>query len=139
VWSVYALLTDEAPPIDTAWLMQECTDVFGLRGCTIRQYLLPFTRWPSVDLRWGDWLARLTYEKSEAVLADARTIRELVRDELPDGASAAAIGRCDRRIRVVFGDDPGRDYTNHMIEILGLLEDIPGALLFDAERKAWWV
>jgi hypothetical protein len=40
-----------------------------------------------------------------------------------------------RRIRVVFGDDDGRDFTSEAIEVTGFLTAIPGAVVFDPQQN----
>lgn len=138
-WSLYALLTDEASPIDAAWLTSECTRVFVGHGCSIAETFQPFARWPALLLRWGPWSARLAYDAGDPVLADSRYIQRVAGDTAPTGVPADRIGRCDRRIRVVFGDDPERVYTDQMLWIIDFLRDIPGGVLFDTAREAWWV
>lgn len=138
-WSVYALLTDEASPIDATWLTNACTRAFSGHGCSIEETFQPFARWPALLLRWGHWSVRLAYDAGEPVLADSRYIQRVAGDTVPKGVPPERIGCCGRRIRAVFGDDPERAYTAPILGIIGFLEDIPGAVLFDTAREAWWV
>ena len=138
-WSVYALLTDEAPPIDVAWLMQACTHAFAAQGCSIQETFQPFARWPALLLRWDHWSVRLAYDVGDPVLADSRYIQRVAGDMVPYGMPPDSIGRCGRRLRAVFGDDPEREYTTPILAVIDFLQDIPGAVLFDTAREAWWV
>ena len=132
-WTVYAQLADISPAINAKWLMEEVGRLFGPRPeFALKQTTMPFSQSPSVDLVSGSWLARLTYEEGEAVVADSREIQRLTQGELR-GRNPST-----RRIRAVFSNDETGEYTNHSIWVTDFLRSIPGAVLFDANRKEYF-
>ena len=128
--TVYAQLSDISPAINAEWLKEEVSRIFGPRpGFALKQTTLPFSRSPSIDLVSGSWLARLTYEEGEVVMADSIEIARPIEGDLHGVESSA------QRIRVVFSTDETGEYTNHAIWVTDFLRSIPGAMLFDATRK----
>ena len=129
-WTIYAQLANSSPAINAEWLMGGLSSLFGSRPeFALKQTSLPFARAPSVDLVSGTWLARLTYEEGDAVLADSIEIRRLTQGD-PRGQEAST-----RRIRAVFSSDEAGAHTNHLIWVTDFLRSIPGVVLFDATRK----
>jgi hypothetical protein len=132
-WTVYAQLADTSPAINADWLMEEVSRHFGPRpGFALKQTTLPFSRSSSVDLASGSWLARLTYEEGEVVVADSIEIQRLTDGDL-NGLETST-----RRIRVVFSTDEAGEYVNHAIWVTDFLRSIPGVVLFDATRKEYF-
>jgi len=132
-WTIYAQLADNSPAINAEWLMSGLSGLFGARPeFAVRQTSLPFSRAPSVDLVSGTWLARLTYEEGDAVLADSIEIRRVTRED-PSGQEAST-----RRIRAVLSSDEAGEYTNHSIWVTDFLRSIPGVLLFDVTRNEYF-
>jgi hypothetical protein len=43
----------------------------------------------------------------------------------------------DRPIRLLFADDPNREFTNHAVSMMGFLGTIPGLAPFDPEREVF--
>jgi hypothetical protein len=129
MFSIYALLGETAPSISNESLASDLNRFFrDEKDFKLQLELLPFSK-KSVALRWGNWLARISYEEGENVAQDSREVSKIV---------GAAVGQnlrtINRRIRVVFGDDDTQEYTNQIICLLDFLRGIEGAILFDPQQ-----
>jgi hypothetical protein len=100
------------------------------RGFSLQYEQLPFAKHKSLTLRWGTWLARLSYEEGKKVVEDSAEISRI----LGPGAPPKLAG-IDKRIRTVFGDDEAREYTNQPIHLMDVLRGSKGAIVFDPQQK----
>jgi hypothetical protein len=90
---------------------------------------LPFAKQDSLALRWGDWLTRVSLDEGARVRQESIEIHRSLGNSAPDGLAEA-----HKRLRVVFGDDPGNEYTNQMIDMFEYLKSIDGAIVFDPQQ-----
>jgi hypothetical protein len=79
-----------------------------------------------LKLRWGNWSMSVYYEDGDEVLEDAMHVATLA-----DAERRSSIEKIDRRIRVWFGTDTSREFTNHMIWMMEYMEQIPGVIAYD--------
>lgn len=134
MFSLYALLGPDSPEITTDWLAAEFRDSFSRdENFRLSMVRLPFLKEPSVSLRWGSWLARVTYEEGDRVEADSRHIQDVIGGSVPFDVSNVR-----RRIRVVFSDDEAREFTNEIILVVDVLRAIDGVVLFDPQQNGLW-
>lgn len=91
---------------------------------------LPFAKTDTLALRWGSWLIRVAYEEGSRIQDESAQIQEILGDRSPRELSSI-----DRRVRVVFGDDDDREYTNQIIDMMQFLQDIPGSIVFDPQQN----
>ena len=128
---LYALLGKDSPPTSIERVDTELRRCFDQETNLVAQFeVLPFTTERSLRLRWPDWAVLVFYEDGPSVLADSREIQRIA--GTPDIPDLSGIGR---RIRVVFGSDDGRVYTNHVIWLMQYLCGIEDAFVFDPFRK----
>ena len=76
----------------------------------------PFAKTDTLALRWGSWLMRVAYEEGSRIQDESVQIQEILGDRSPRDLSSI-----DRRVRVVFGDDDDREYTNQIIDMMQFL------------------
>jgi hypothetical protein len=131
MFSLYALLREGAPAISTESLAAELKSLFRDDTEFSLQYeQLPFAKQKSLTLRWGTWLARLSYEEGKKVIDDSAEISRILGPAAPP-----KLASIDKRIRAVFGDDAAQEYTNQMICLIDFLCGIKGAIVFDPQQK----
>lgn len=99
-------------------------------GLTQSRGVHPFSNAPYLIFLWPAWSFTAHVERGASVLADAEVIRTVAGCGFPN---SDPIGR----IRVVFGNDKGLDYTNHIIWVEEFLTMISGATLYDDAKRAW--
>lgn len=134
MFSLYALLGPDSPEITTDWLAAEFRDGFsGDENFRLTMVQLPFLKEPSVTLRWGSWLARVTYEEGDRIEEDSRHIQDVIGGSVPFDVS-----KIRRRIRVVFSDDDAHEFTNEIILVIDVLSAIDGVVLFEPQRNGIW-
>ena len=59
---------------------------------------------------------RVAYEEGSRIQDESVQIQEILGDRSPRDLSSI-----DRRVRVVFGDDDDREYTNQIIDMMQFL------------------
>ncbi|WP_046656067.1 hypothetical protein [Lysobacter capsici] len=128
---LYALLGEDAPTTSIEQIDTELRRCFDQENDMVVQFeVLLFATERSLRLRWPGWAVLVCYEEGTSVLADSREIQSIA--GTPDIPDLSDIGR---RIRVVFGSDDSRVYTNQMIWMMEYLCGIEGAFVFDPLRK----
>lgn len=90
---------------------------------------LPFSNEPRLLYRWATWSFSVICEKGQRVAADAEVV------ERETGCSFSP-GLPVNRIRIVFGQDKGCLFTNHIIWITDWLKEIPEAVVYDEASKS---
>lgn len=109
-WAVYIVLTDESPAITTDWLKDKFFKLFNNEPeFKLRLATLPFHKEPSIELWFGQWLARISCEEGAEVQVDSIEIQRIV-----GTAGYTKLGDSSRRVRVVFSKDDDCQYTNHI-------------------------
>lgn len=130
-FSLYGLLDRHSPALTIDTLASKLTEHFSHEeNFSIEFESLPFSKNKSLALKWDDWLVRLSYEEGDHVKDDS--------EEIQRRSQAAALWNIpgiDRRIRVVFGDDDQRAYTNQCIYIMDFLGKIPGIYIYDPQQN----
>lgn len=129
---LYALLPDKAPALSAESLMAKVNALFAKTEAFSSQFEeLPFSDEKSIRLEWGDrWSVNLTYSAGTEVRNDSKEIAQRLGDDVPPG-----LERIDRRVHAFFADDPDRSHTTQMVDLMQLLEDIEGALVFDPQKN----
>lgn len=128
-FALYCLLTDESPIISTASLIEDLRNHFQAESCSISRERLPFATNETVSLQWESWLVRVSYEEGEMVKADSLEIYERTKSFHSNDLSTI-----NRRIRIVFGSDNDKIYTNQVIYLMDFAKEIKGVLIYDPEQ-----
>jgi hypothetical protein len=128
---LYTLLTDDSLEITNDFLIDEVNTLLGgWSRFTIQLEQLPFANSTNLFVQWADWYVRLCYEEGEQVFEDSKEIQRRV-----GMATTPNVSEVKRRIRVVFGDDPNLDYTDHMVTIMDFLCKLQGAIVYDPQQN----
>lgn len=90
--------------------------------------VLPFSNTARLLYRWPKWSFSVTCESGAEVAADAELVSQETGVVFSGGLPAD-------RIRIVFAQDEGCHFTNHIIWITEWLKDIPSAVLYDEASK----
>jgi hypothetical protein len=128
-FTVYGLLSDDSPEISNESLAKDLKnylqneDNFSLDFETV-----PFSSGPTLALHWDTWLVRVSYEEGEEVEVDAKEIQTRTDSKLDFSVFK-------RMIRVIFGSDDEKTYTNEIIYILDYLRQIRGILIYDPQQN----
>ena len=131
MFSIYALLGESSPEMSTESLAAQLKSLFrNEEGFSLQFEKLPFWKDPSLALRWTTWFARVCYEEGKRVAEDSAEIARIL-----GSAAPVKLAGIDKRIRVVFGDDDAREYTNQIIYLMDFLCGIDGAIVFDPQQK----
>jgi hypothetical protein len=128
---MYALLGDGAPVITNESLASDLKHFFrNEEAFSLQIERMPFTESETLALRWRNWFVRVCYEEGENVVQDSIYISQTVGSTAPYEISGIS-----KRIRVVFGDDDTREYTNQIICLMDFLREIPTTVIFDPQQK----
>jgi hypothetical protein len=131
MFTLYAMLAEGAPAVSSEWLAAELGSRYGKsKGFSWKYAQLPLAKHKSVSARWGEWLVRFNYEEGKHVAVESTEISKILGPAAPPNLAGI-----DKRIRVVFHDDPARKYTNETIDIMEFLTQIKGAIVFDPQQK----
>jgi hypothetical protein len=128
-FTIYGLLSDDSPEISNESLAKDLKnylqnkDNFSLDFETV-----PFSSGPTLALHWDAWLVRVSYEEGEEVEVDAKEIQTRTDSKLD-------FPGFKRMIRVIFGSDDEKTYTNEIIYILDYLRQIRGILIYDPQQN----
>ncbi|MEJ5152526.1 hypothetical protein [Comamonas sp. MYb396] len=78
------------------------------------------------------WWVRFFKEQDEYVLSDSAHIAEIT------AGAPSWVKSCGNRIRVLFGEDPSRTYTNEVLFISDWLTQEAKAAVYVPEEKIFW-
>jgi hypothetical protein len=131
IFTLYALMSDDAPPISNESLAEGLsTHLRNEAGFFMQFEQLPFSPNKTLALRWYSWLVRVSYEEGEEVRDDSVEIQKRT-----GSTSGMDVSHIERRIRLVFGDDDAKEYTNQLIYLIDFLREIPGVVIFDPQQN----
>lgn len=126
-----ALLSDKSPKISIESLFFELKEFFkNDNEFSLEFEKIPFKKNKNVLLKWGGWKTRVHYEEGIFVQSDSSEIQKNAGSDI-----AYDVSKIDKRVRVVFGSDDKKEYTNQIIHIISFLEDIEGVFLFDPQKN----
>ena len=128
---LYGLLGSASPPFSDEILLRELSRYFsGDERLAVSSQALPFGGKRVAVLSWPSWQVKVAYEEGSSVAEDCAEIRRRLGRAAPGDLQGTR-----KRIRAVFGDDDGREYTNQAIMMLEFLTAIPGAIVFDPQQN----
>ena len=130
-FALYALLGPAAPIVTNESLASDLARHFaGQEAFSVQFERLPFAAARTLALRWDRWLVRVAFEEGQDVVADSQALCKMLGVSAPPALTQVA-----RRIRVVFGDDPDRRYTNQIVYVMEFLAGIPDTTVIDPQQK----
>lgn len=131
MFTMVALLEPGAPEVPIEAVADQVQALFG-RNPEVRFEFetLPFKKTRNLMLRCTGWWVRLFSEAGDKPLADAVEIARILGKSAPHGLEAS-----NRRVRAVFEDDPEERHINKMVEIMSMLENFEGAVVFDPQQN----
>ncbi len=80
----------------------------------------------------GNWFALIFLESGDEIREQNR---DHVAQSLNRCPSPDAVRDSDSRVRVLFHDDPKREYTNTMIELMSFLDGLSGSIVYDPQQS----
>jgi hypothetical protein len=130
-FALYALLKDGVQPHSIDELMARVEAQFSRsKGFSARLESQPFSRDKSIRLDWGSWSADLHYTGGAAAAENIHEIAQRLGDAAP-----VAIQEVNRYIYAVFANDPDRQHTTQIVDLMQFLQDIDGAVVFDPKQN----
>jgi len=131
MFTLLALLPPAAPDVSIEALAEKVQSLFG-KNLEFKLELeqLPFKKDRSLILRWQGWTARLFCESGTKVTEHVGEVARVLGRAAPAGLASAS-----RRIRAVFYDDPQEDYIEEMVDLMRMLREMPGAIVFDPQKN----
>lgn len=106
-------------------------DTFGRsKSFTASFQDVPITNERRVRADWDGWAIVFSYDEGQEVKNDCAEIKRRLGDAAPFGME-----QIDRRIHVLFADDPNREHTTQIVDVMQLLEEIPGAIVYDPKQN----
>ena len=134
-WSLEAYV-DPGSPLEVDALARQLVQATGDAKATYIDALCPFDDSRlGVEIQWLDWCVTLMVRRGPDVEQEAIGI---FNSRIPPAAARRRLQGCDTAIRVIFGSDDSRGYTNHMISIAQLLAEVSQNRVFDPRRKRFW-
>jgi hypothetical protein len=135
-WSLDAFLDGDASTLTLDDLVRHCIAATGRPAERVEDRPSPFddNERHGVVAFWGAWHAML-------MLLDEETTREsaewLQGTRTPPAATRRSVLGCTRSLRVIFGSDDSRDYTNHIIDIMSWLEELSANRVYDPQQHSF--
>lgn len=130
MFTMVALLTPDAPDVPIEAVADKVQASFGSNPEFRLEFeLLPGKKTRNLMLRWSGWWVRLFCEAGDKALADAREFARILGSHAPTGLAEST-----RRVRAVFEDDPEEEHLTEVVEIMSMLEEIDGAIVFDPQQ-----
>ena len=83
-------------------------------------------------LRWDKWWINLFYEVHDQVILKAQKVAEECKDESFDKEE---ISKATKQIRMYAKEEAEPDHLNEYINIMDFLERIPGAVMYNRDKK----
>jgi hypothetical protein len=131
MFTMLALLTPGSPEVPIETLAEKAQSLFAHEVDFRLQYeTLPFKKTRNIKLQWTAWSVRLFAENGASARDDALEIARILGKDAPAG-----IAESTHRVRAVFNDDPQEDYINHMVQIMTMMEELEGAVVFDPQQN----
>lgn len=128
-FTIYGLLSDQSPEISNDSLAEDLKYYFrNENNFSLEFEVLPFSTTRTLALHWDAWLVRVSYEEGEEVAVDAIEIQRRTKSTLD-------FSKFTRQIRIIFGSDNKKIYTNEIIYLFDYLKQIDGILIYDPQKK----
>lgn len=130
-FSLHAFLPDDVAPMTNASLADDLESCFSHDDRFVLEVeRLPFSDNDTLALRWDSWMARVSYEEGDEVIADVVAIQAMA-----PASPANEMAAFSRRIRVVFGSDDDREHTNEIVLIMVFLQKRSGKFVYDPQQN----
>lgn len=131
--ALFVFLPVEMPAYSLDQLKDEIAPLFGSEpALSITTPSHPFTGETYLHFGWGSaWGFSAFVESGPEVVEDAERIQKKNRGVFAQGLPS-------NRIRLSFGLDQSKDFTNHFIWVWEHFSAIPGAVVYDLTQEKLW-
>jgi hypothetical protein len=125
------LLSTDSPELSNELLAEKLIEYFSSqKDFSLEFEEVPLTGDIVLNLRFGEWHATVSYEEDEVVKEDSLEIQNRTAN-----FKVHDVSNIDRRVRVIFGNDDKREYTNETVYLMDFLCNIHGIIVYDPQQN----
>lgn len=125
------LLSTDSPELSNELLAEKLIEYFSSqKDFSLEFEEVPLTGDIVLNLRFGEWHATVSYEDDEVVKEDSLEIQNRTAN-----FKVHDVSNIDRRVRVIFGNDDKREYTNETVYLMDFLCNIHGIIVYDPQQN----
>ena len=135
-WSLEAFLDSESGYVDLDKMVCDCIEATGDKNVVLKDHVNPISKKKiGVRVEWTGWFIILMLRDDESVASDAI---DLSRSKSTSEAIKSRLTNCNQSVRVIFGQDDAKQFTNHIIHIAELLKKLSSDCVYDSSQKKFW-
>jgi hypothetical protein len=135
-WSLEAFVESKGTPLEVETIANTFVAISGDQNISISDWLNPFSgERLGLRLAWPDWLIKVMVRQGPDVVADAE---DIANSGAPPAKTRRRLSSCDYTVRVIFGSDDARVYTNTIIEIAEYLNELSEDRTYDPQQRRFW-
>lgn len=132
-WSLEAFLEAEKNSVELDKVVCGCIEATGDKNVVLKDHLSPFNQKKiGVRIEWQGWFIIVMVRNDSSVAEDAL---ELSKSRATPASIKARLVNCNQSVRVIFGPDDTKDFTNYVIDISEFLEELSSGLVYDPRQK----
>jgi hypothetical protein len=135
-WSLEAFVGPLDIPLDVDAIAHTIADISNDRGVVFSDSLCPFSgERLGVRLDWPNWSVKVMVRHGPEVVSDAEFI---ARSRASPASTRRRIHNCNVAVRVIFGPDDSRSFTNVIINVAEYLNEISDNRTYDPQQRRFW-
>jgi hypothetical protein len=135
-WSLEAFLDSESVCVDLDKIVCDCIEATGDNHVVLKDHVNPISKKKiGVRVEWPGWFIILMLRDDAGVVSDAI---DLSRSKSTPASIKSRLVKCNQSVRVIFGQDDAKQFTNHIIHIAELLKKRSSDRVYDSLQKKFW-
>ncbi len=135
-WSLEAFLESEQDCVELDKIICACIEATGDKNVVLKDHVNPISKKKiGVRVEWLGWFIIVMIRNDLSVVDDAL---ELSKFNVTPASIKARLANCNQSIRVIFGQDNSKDFTNYVINIAELLKKLSSDRVYDSAQKKFW-
>jgi hypothetical protein len=135
-WSLEAFLEAEKNSVELDKVVCGCIEATGDKNVVLKDHLFPFNQEKiGVRIEWQGWFTIVMVRNDPSVADDAL---ELSKSRATPALIKTRLVNCNQSVRVIFGPDNTKDFTNYVIDISEFLKELSSGLVYDPQQKKFW-
>lgn len=135
-WSLEAFLESEQGCVELDKIVCSCIEATGDKNVVLKDHVNPISKKKiGVRVEWLGWFIIVMIRNDSSVVDDAL---ELSESKVTSDSIKSRLANCNQSIRVIFGKDNTKAFTNYVINIAELLKKLSSDRVYDSAQKKFW-
>lgn len=135
-WSLEAFLESEQDCVELDKIVCACIEATGDKNVVLKDHVNPISKKKiGVRVEWLGWFIIVMIRNDSSVVGDAL---ELSKSKVAPASIKARLANCNQSIRVIFGQDNTKEFTNYVINIAELIKKLSSDRVYDSAQKKFW-